>query len=1067
MPDSIAAIFLSASLISIPLQAHAQAVTDADGFSGYTFNDNSVNAPTARGALTVNGALPDSITNSVFSRNSTSGTTTFGGALYIGGDLGGGINGTTFQGNTTQGGNASGGGLYIDGNLNGGVSNSTFAGNTATATASSSQASGGAISASSISGTISQTSFINNKADATAPGGRAYGGALFLSGSLNAGIDASLFSGNAVSGINASGGAIYVTHDLTGNMVNGTTFQNNQASGTNIYGSTIHVGGNFAGNMSNVIFQGNSATGTNALGTLFVSGNFSGDITGSTFSNNTATGNSANSKAAGSALYVSGAFNGDISGSRFDSNSASAKTISGGTIYVEGGFGGNITDTVFLNNSANAAGTVYGGTMYVDSGFSGSIVNATFANNSASGVNVYGGAIDIGSAGGLSGQFSGDISGSTFSGNQARANGGAAYGGAIYAADAFTGTIRDSSFTNNHADTAGGAIFFDTSSPATAHDVTLTSSAGGTTVFQGNTDSSGANSLTFGNTSGSSQQSANLTLTGAGQLMLLDPIRAAMNNGQTLNVSRNTSDGNGQVVWGGVNQLTVDGGTANVAFDSGSTLLLNDFSLVAGNNTTMNVSFGQTHTLSLQLAGRDSNLALFDFTQSTESSGMSIAPGSTIIAQPRSLLAYSGHYLFAEGVSLTQDQLNQFSVQNNAYFQGTLSSDPSTGMVWFDTSYNPYSTSGPNALRAGLALDQWLRDTQPGLSVSDAGFNALLNHLDAATPEAAMSMGLVNSRVHDQMVDSALVSMFQPGAAMISAGYDCAANTGTQAALCTPVPLRVWGNYVGNFIRADDSGGYSGYDADSNGFLLGVTWDINPSWAIGGYAGYSHGDTDFSLLKANNDSDAGHYGVAMRYSAPFGLKLTLDGAYSNFDNQMHRNPADLGSSNGSFNQDVYSLGLTAAYDLTPWQNGRLTPFAGIRQTWLDQDSFTESGGPLDAQVDSTSLNGLATTIGMQVAHDFATGNQTILTPNVSLAWRHEFGDQQMSAMTSFLAPTISSATPYRYDVSSYQLSRDSAQIGLGLDASIGKRWKVRALYSLNVYDHTTENSAYVMTGYTF
>lgn len=121
LPDSIAAIFLSASLISIPLQAHAQAVTDADGFSGYTFNDNSVNAPAARGA-DGQRQLPSKACQLSVQQEQLQRFFTLADVIDV--TLDGGINGTTFRATPRRGTHQAD--FKIDGNLNGGVNQLTL-----------------------------------------------------------------------------------------------------------------------------------------------------------------------------------------------------------------------------------------------------------------------------------------------------------------------------------------------------------------------------------------------------------------------------------------------------------------------------------------------------------------------------------------------------------------------------------------------------------------------------------------------------------------------------------------------------------------------------------------------------------------------------------------------------------------------------------------------------------------------------------------------------------------------------------------------------------------------------
>ncbi len=152
-----------------------------------------------------------------------------------------------------------------------------------------------------------------------------------------------------------------------------------------------------------------------------------------------------------------------VTDSTFSNNSSlTGSSNGGGAIFIRGTDGQvTVSGTTFTGNSA-----ISGGAIFVDGTGGGvpsvSIASSTFTNNSATGIGAdsasdgNGGAIAANLLGSLA------ISGSTFSGNSAVANGGAVAIDALQNA-ATQVTITSSSFLNNRAVFGGGGFWSATS----------------------------------------------------------------------------------------------------------------------------------------------------------------------------------------------------------------------------------------------------------------------------------------------------------------------------------------------------------------------------------------------------------------------------------------------------------------------------------------------------------------------------------------------------------------------------------------------------------------------------
>jgi predicted outer membrane repeat protein len=218
----------------------------------------------------------------------------------------------------------------------------------------------------------------------------------------------------------------------------GTTFARNSNGVVNITsGSANFSGSSFQNNSGTravtsagtVKFSDNVSFTDNQNGVVSITGG-TAEFNGGTFSNNTATD-------AGGAVSVTGGevtFGGTLS---FTNNSTSASAKGGGALYltVLPKFSGTPSLT-FSNNSANT-----GGALYFEASKPLSLdAKYTFRNNTTSQDN--GGAVYATVL---------NVSGGTFTDNEAKTNGGAVYGTTV--------TVSGGTFSGNTAGTAGGAVY--------------------------------------------------------------------------------------------------------------------------------------------------------------------------------------------------------------------------------------------------------------------------------------------------------------------------------------------------------------------------------------------------------------------------------------------------------------------------------------------------------------------------------------------------------------------------------------------------------------------------------
>lgn len=1021
-----------------------------------------------------------------------------GGAVLITSDLTGNISNTIFDGNTISisgGSDGFGTALYIDGDFNGNLLNSIFSENKGISTTWQSESRGALTLIRNINGKISDSIFANNTLDNNI----ASGAALHVTATLTEGIFSSSFENNRIKYADISvGGAVFI-HSLLGG-INDTKFLGNQIIG----GPNAQESGGAAlslvflsGGIHSSQFDNNEIT-THANDTLggavYIQAKLEGGIYDSSFTNNSAhitsydiTGIPHNFPVGGGAASITH-LDGNITSSFFENNIYEFDHDflgNGGALNITL-FTGSIVNSEFKNNSiiTSGQGIVSGGAVSIAESYEYEIRDSKFIGNKAINTN------NSPSGGALGGaiffsRFSGPsynnitITGSEFNANAALIGNGIGYGGALYGEAISSLKIENTNFLNNEVNGLGGAIYINTydmfnSMPNGLGEVTLSATQGQETIFSGNKDNNGANSIYFGRNSsyllgmGLGQTASNvnysLLVSGAGTVSLLDPITTDMDSGMNFSMTRDISLGDGLFQWGGKNNLSViGGGAATINLTSGKTVFEDDFTLVSASQTPMSVILGGSHNLAFY-SSRPGSLAFFNFTSGDiASSLLNLHSGTSIEVTVRSLVGFENRYLVSDGIGATNSDIA--GVQLIQTSELSLSLDNSvTDQLWLLVKYKPDipeggNTGGNNSGEENCitgchgfdALQQWLLNSTYGRSLSDQQFIIFKQDLNSAPPEAAVSLGNLNIKNHVHITDHAMESAFNPSVTgqnrvrILASQVDLGNNTEHDIALKNYSSF-LWGSAFGNFSRMSNYKGFSGVDADLYGVLGGLTWQVDPNFGVSGYLGYSSTQYDYSSIHASADSEGFHSGLLGHLKTNwFDIKGKL--GYSHFRNDLSRWPAFLGTSTSTYNQNIYSSGFelskTFSFDLY-----KLRPFAGLNYVYMRQSSILEEGGYLASRVNGTDAYNLTSSLGAAVSYDHHFSDNRKLTSYISLGWNHEFGDRQLKARTHFLAPlAVQGCAPVLYDVKSFIQDKDTLVGGFGF--SMNFDYSQNIFYSLS------------------
>ncbi|MFD0988139.1 autotransporter family protein [Methyloligella solikamskensis] len=734
----------------------------------------------------------------------------------------------------------------------------------------------------------------------------------------------------------------------------------------------------------------------------------------------------------GSAAGVNGGPGGEFSGG--GGGGGSSSTGGAGGFGGGGGGGGNT-----LGSSAGGPGGFGGGggAAVLNGGAGGFGGGGGGGNNSAGG---FGGAGGSGSTGG----------------------GGAGMGGGLFVMEGAALTVEDG-FEVNGGSVAGGQS--PGSNPAgAAFGSGLFLQGNGTATFQPGAGQTQivqdviADQTGVGGT-GSNAGSWSLVKTGGGTLELTGINLYTGATGVTegrLGVNGSIASSSGVTV-SGAGELGGTGVLPTTVIDNGGTFAPGNS--IGTINVAGNVTFnsGSTYKVEVDAAGNS------DLINAT---GTASINGGTV-----SVLAQNGDYdpkttytilTAGGGVSGTFTDVTS----NLAFLDPTLSYDANSvyltleRAVVIDTntgeetflSFCAVATSS-NQCNVAQALDVFPTDNELFLDILNqtaAGarqaFNALSGEIHASVGGALLDEGRhVRDAVMGRMIQasyggtglggggpqSTQTASADPTANMMALGYgskDLGSYEPLPAVSEGPV---FWTQGFGSWASFDGNGNAASLDRDMGGFISGVDAEVMPGWRAGIAAGYSYTglDEDARLSSANVDA----YHLVLYGSGKVNrFNLRGGGAWSWQDIETSRNVVFPGFSEfeeASYDGDRGQLFGEIAYPVVLHPSVALEGFSGLAYVHQETDGFTESGAL--AALTSAGYNEDVTysTTGFRAATTMAFGD-TVITPNVSVAWLHAF-----DSVDTDLALAFASAGP-DFSIQGTPIARDSALVQAGLDFAV-------------------------------
>ena len=376
----------------------------------------------------------------------------------------------------------------------------------------------------------------------------------------------------------------------------------------------------------------------------------------------------------------------------------------------------------------------------------------------------------------------------------------------------------------------------------------------------------------------------------------------------------------------------------------------------------------------------------------------------------------------------------------------------------FADNTQPFASS--NAYGVALGMDKIYAD---GLTGNISDLYDTLSNMSSSDPQgladafaqlhgevfAASQMNLVNmQRGFLNRIPSARYRLWNDRNGIFLGQSPCEPCAGV------PAKWNRWGTFTGDWLERKSVGTYSGYDLRGAGVVVGLDRNISRN-SFGGVAfAYDNANQNFKTIRSNNQIDAFR---TVFYGGMKSGKTYADG-YAGYTKNWNKTRRDIsigtfeGVARSRFDDDMFSTGFEVGRKLS-FGNGRVTPSIGLHYIHLSSPKVTESGAS-DANllVHSSSYNSLRLPVGVKFSQDSVGYGGIIWTPEARMFYIRELADASVRTGTSFA--TVSSIPFY---AESGNWGRNSARLGVGLNAALSDWLNFRIDYDYEVYDHTTAN----------
>lgn len=244
-----------------------------------------------------------------------------------------------------------------------------------------------------------------------------------------------------------------------------------------------------------------------------------------------------------------------------------------------------------------------------------------------------------------------------------------------------------------------------------------------------------------------------------------------------------------------------------------------------------------------------------------------------------------------------------------------------------------------------------------------------------------------------------------------------------------------WLEVLDSDAKQDSRNGIAGYDADSQGFLLGADGKLNDATTLG--LAYSFLDSDIQG-SSNKTTSASHALSLLGNWAQNAWFADSELTYGVADNDSTRYIGTT-SAKANFDSQLFGASLLGGYSFNLQPQLQLEPRVAARYNRIDIDSYHEKGSSAALAVAAQRYEAGELGGGLRLASSMPLGDGQ-LKPELSLMAWHDLIADQVSSNSSFLVGgstfVSNGSDPSRDSYEAHigvDYARDAITVGLGYD----------------------------------
>ncbi|MBL7153009.1 MAG: autotransporter outer membrane beta-barrel domain-containing protein [Phycisphaerae bacterium] len=464
--------------------------------------------------------------------------------------------------------------------------------------------------------------------------------------------------------------------------------------------------------------------------------------------------------------------------------------------------------------------------------------------------------------------------------------------------------------------------------------------------------------------------------------------------------------------------------------------------------------------------GQNSGYTIGLYSNSAQTHNTAISPSGTWSTDPSDYLSGSSGSTGDDTIGLAFDigalSLGDSILLEYLYSLGGSLETADLGSDFIGPASSPNQKSVGTALQAiadggGNTITSAIEGLGDNASIREA-YNQLSGQTRPSTMPVTVSgtsqfMGLASGRMR---MANGFSKMFSKGPLLASAEMPGKGNSlvdaypagtpefafGNGSGYRAESPWGFWGKGFWLFGDRESEDSVNGYEYSIWGNTFGVDYQFSENFLGGITGGFADSTIDYLSSHNRTDIDALYLGIYGSYQRP---KWYVDNVFTYGDFKYE---ADRYVSFGAINEhlegsyDGYQISDYLEGGLNCWLGDMLVqPLAGFEFSYLDQDSYTESGGTSALFYDDQSYESYKGSLGMKVSKYLYQRKDGYFLTQLRGRWIHEFGDAEPSVSAGFASNPSNG-----FVVRDAKICRDSALLGVQFDAGLSNNTEISFAY---------------------